>query len=191
MRKLATLCGGVVAVALAIAVYLPTQASAMAVNQENWGSVGIGFTDTFATSHLGSGVVFDDTYAFTPNVAGASAIASTVNIPLPGSGAVFDITGLTADLVTTSGDPVNGPFAVVGAGVVQANGDIQMSAILTNGVQYAVRVQGTTAGSSGGFYAGEIHLQQVVPIPGAVWLFGSGVLGLLGVGYSRRRQVAA
>jgi hypothetical protein len=30
-----------------------------------------------------------------------------------------------------------------------------------------------------------------VPIPGAVWLFGSGVLGLLGVGYSRKRKAAA
>jgi len=30
-----------------------------------------------------------------------------------------------------------------------------------------------------------------VPLPGAVWLFGSGVLGLLGIGYSRRRQAAA
>ena len=27
-----------------------------------------------------------------------------------------------------------------------------------------------------------------VPIPGAAWLFGSGVLGLLGLGYSRRRS---
>ena len=32
---------------------------------------------------------------------------------------------------------------------------------------------------------------HVVPIPGAVWLFGSGVLGLLGIGYSRRRKAAA
>ena len=30
-----------------------------------------------------------------------------------------------------------------------------------------------------------------VPIPGAVWLFGTGVLGLLGIGYTRRRQAAA
>ena len=30
-----------------------------------------------------------------------------------------------------------------------------------------------------------------VPIPGAVWLFGSGVLGLLGIGYTRRRRAAA
>ena len=29
------------------------------------------------------------------------------------------------------------------------------------------------------------------PIPGAVWLFGTGLLGLLGIGYSRRRQAAA
>jgi hypothetical protein len=29
------------------------------------------------------------------------------------------------------------------------------------------------------------------PIPGAVWLFGSGVLGLLGIGYTRRRRAAA
>ena len=30
-----------------------------------------------------------------------------------------------------------------------------------------------------------------VPIPGAVWLFGTGVLALLGIGYTRRRQAAA
>ena len=32
---------------------------------------------------------------------------------------------------------------------------------------------------------------SVVPIPGAAWLFGSGVLGLLGLAYTRRRQAAA
>jgi hypothetical protein len=30
-----------------------------------------------------------------------------------------------------------------------------------------------------------------VPLPGAAWLFGSGVLGLLGIGYSRKRKAAA
>jgi hypothetical protein len=29
------------------------------------------------------------------------------------------------------------------------------------------------------------------PIPGAAWLFGTGLLALLGVGYSRRRRAAA
>ena len=29
------------------------------------------------------------------------------------------------------------------------------------------------------------------PIPGAVWLFGTGLLGLLGIGYTRRRRAAA
>ncbi len=32
---------------------------------------------------------------------------------------------------------------------------------------------------------------QAVPLPGAVWLFGTGVLGLLGIGYTRRRKAAA
>ena len=36
------------------------------------------------------------------------------------------------------------------------------------------------------------HVEMVAtPIPGAVWLFGTGVLGLLGLGYTRRRQAAA
>ncbi len=35
------------------------------------------------------------------------------------------------------------------------------------------------------------HVYSPVPIPGAAWLFGSSVLGLLGVGYSRRRRAAA
>ena len=37
----------------------------------------------------------------------------------------------------------------------------------------------------------EVLQVTAVPIPGAVWLFGSGVLGLLGVGYSRKRKAAA
>ncbi len=46
-------------------------------------------------------------------------------------------------------------------------------------------------GSGGpGSYAGTLEL-AAVPIPGAAWLFGSGVLGLLGIGYTRRRQAAA
>ena len=45
-------------------------------------------------------------------------------------------------------------------------------------------------GSTDGFDIAAFSVTPV-PIPGAVWLFGSGVLGLLGVGYSRRRKAAA
>jgi hypothetical protein len=51
-------------------------------------------------------------------------------------------------------------------------------------------VQGDV-GKSVGFYAWAVHSGNVgaaiVPIPAAVWLFGGGLLGLIGVGRRRRR----
>ncbi|MGF1641741.1 MAG: hypothetical protein ACFCUO_12395 [Rhodospirillales bacterium] len=53
-----------------------------------------------------------------------------------------------------------------------------------------------TPNAASGNPAGLSHLvffdsTTAVPIPGAVWLFGTGLLGLLGIGYSRRRKAAA
>ena len=50
---------------------------------------------------------------------------------------------------------------------------------------------GTTVSPSNTDFAIASITHTVVPIPGAVWLFGSGVLGLLGIGYTRRRRAAA
>ena len=38
---------------------------------------------------------------------------------------------------------------------------------------------------------GTSNITFLTPIPGAVWLFGTGLLGLLGIGYTRRRQATA
>ena len=44
----------------------------------------------------------------------------------------------------------------------------------------AVHVQNTSSGGSGSGWVGAVNVNPV-PIPGAVWLFGSGLAGLIGL----------
>ncbi len=53
---------------------------------------------------------------------------------------------------------------------------------------YGILFQGTATGLSGGMVNGPVVL-SAVPVPAAVWLFGSAMLGMVGI--SRSRKMAA
>lgn len=64
--------------------------------------------------------------------------------------------------------------------------------ILDTGITYTINVVGSTANSlglAGGGYDGDLNL-SAVPIPAAAWLFGSALLGVVGVGRSRKASSA-
>jgi hypothetical protein len=58
---------------------------------------------------------------------------------------------------------------------------------LTSGVDYGFLFFGTITGTSGGFYAGNFTV-SAVPLPPAVWLFLSALIGLVGVVRRKRTR---
>ncbi len=76
--------------------------------------------------------------------------------------------------------------SLVDGGLATAGWDYLADAILANGVGQIIG-----AGSLDGMTGGQMTYMmttQAVPVPGAVWLFASGLVGLLGV--SRRKKTA-
>ncbi len=75
--------------------------------------------------------------------------------------------------------------------LVLATGGNLMTAVVLESPTGFISVGGTPADGIDQTKHFQVSDVTPVPLPGAVWLFGSGVLGLLGIGYSRRRQAAA
>lgn len=78
------------------------------------------------------------------------------------------------------GSPSIDPPSVTTYGAITLDGDIAEWAAGT-------RLDTPTSGTAGYALYG-LYEVATVPIPGAVWLLGSGVLGLLGVGHTRRKR---
>ena len=82
--------------------------------------------------------------------------------------------GVQVDIVANSGGSIASPM--IGSATISNAQAVDM----LNGLWY-INIHSST------FPGGEIRGQvQVVPIPAAVWLFGSGLLGLVGI--ARRKQ---
>lgn len=155
------------------------------------GGIALGKTQTFGTSTgTGTSLVItapgdiDAGWGFF-NAAGWHTQAGTVSVASDdGAGsATLDMTGWTVNWNGGDIDMGQGAAAILSCGVDCATGDsfvLDYSAVVPDGgfagVAYQLHLTGTVGGSS------------AVPVPAAVWLFGSGLLGLVGV--ARRRKAA-
>jgi len=126
--------------------------------------------------------VISDTYSFVAtSLAQIATIVSSLEFFGP------EISGLSVQLF--QGDPTDGFLdALVATGAqVMGNSDL-LSMTYANlqpaGLGYYLLVGGT-AGSNGGIYTGAYNL-SVVPIPAAMWLFATALVGLAGVARRRR-----
>ena len=140
-------------------------------------------------SNVGNGNTygFIDTYVFSITSAQATSVTTTVNL-----GDLFGITNLQQRLYSWTGAPVLGaaPGLVQGWTSVTSSGPgvtISNAVINQTGLAvgtYALEIRGNASGLAGGSYAGVLNLGVVpaaVPVPAAVWLFGSALAGLMGL----------
>lgn len=162
------------------------------------GSSTYGHTFTAPTTTIpgspGAGYGFYDDFVFTISSASANSITSTIDFSgllqinnlqvrlYNASGNVFPVLsapagcpGVGCSLIDAWSSPVNyGPTT----GTVSVLPTTSLSA-----GTYVLEVRGNVVGAAGGGYSGVLNL---VPVPAAAWLFGSGVLGLAAA--RRRRQ---
>jgi hypothetical protein len=149
-----------------------------------------GYTDTLDTTPLitsgpAAGYGFIDTYVFSSTNAAASSLTTTINL-----GSLSGITGLQERLYAFSGAPVLGS---PGSSLIQdwtsplPGGVVLNDPNLAVGT-YALEVRGATTGTFGGTYSGALNLSNVaaVPLPAAVWLFGSALAGMASVRRSKK-----
>ena len=121
---------------------------------------------------------FTDLFTFSVNNTVNDGQATIIEI---GNNSVFNIDNLTLAITDAVGSFVHrGPVAVGPTGAL----------LVINGLaggNYAVRVTGDVTGSLGGSYTGSIYT-NVVPIPGAVFLFAPALAGLAGLKRFRRKD---
>jgi hypothetical protein len=131
------------------------------------------------------------------------AATATLENSALNSGLNGDLKTLNLGTLDAFGGTSNGVIGTPQSSDVNLNfyteGFISGSAIGTAAKLYGVTANGNTAGQVLGYDLGSITFDgstlsftgntPTVPLPAAAWLFGSGLLGLLGIG--RRRNVAA
>jgi len=146
-----------------------TQASAALAPPGDLGTLNAGGSFNFGNNPPPGS--FIDLYLFKVNNApNGAADAASVTLTFNNT-SLFAISGLNY-LIRDVTNSTNLTPAVAEQGTLTFAG-------LVNSVQYALRVSGTAIGTAGGTYAGNL---SVVPVPAAVWLFGSAFLGLCWLG---------
>lgn len=134
----------------------------------------------------GTGTSFTDTFNFTvatPVTGAASANNLPLTIKLNNSTSLNlnNFSSFTASF--WDGSSLN-PLTYV----TDSSGSyFQGSGPLNPGTDYYVQVSGVTSGTQGGLYQFSYAMTSPVPVPAAVWLFGSGLLGLMAI--ARRKSV--
>jgi len=167
----------------------------IAISPGTDGGLLIGQTQMAANSHSGAPdgtetAPFDSPWSFLGNT-GMHQSTSPVNIISDnGLGAVeLDFSGWGAAWngipnIDLGGDSVN--FSETGIATVTCNLDCSDGDTFI--LSYAAHVPLTDPTGFGGVYWG-IHLEGVVstvPVPAAVWLFGSGLIGLIGIARGKK-----
>jgi hypothetical protein len=134
---------------------------------------------------------FYDDFIFTiPVGAGTNSVTSSISIP--GSLEISDLQSRLFALPLgytggTLGPCPGGCLAVWGTTVAAANVTYTvLNPILLGPGSYVLQIRGDAIGASGGSYSGVLNL-TAVPVPAAVWLFGSALGGL---GLLKRRRLA-
>ena len=123
---------------------------------------------------------FLDTITFSLPDNGGSAY-SVVNVPLSLFGNTFDLIFSSIALFSNAdGILFNGDDALL-ASSVGSGPDMSLNFGGTTAGNYYLTVGGVATGSAGGIYAGAIDVAPV-PVPPAVWMLGSAIVGLATVG---------
>jgi hypothetical protein len=129
----------------------------------------------FAMTPVGT---FSDIYNFTISSTSSGAASATNHQLTFGPSKILDIAGLNMSIIyegTTLLSNSGSGVSVFSANVLPGS--------------YRAIVTGTSTGTSGGAYMmSMIATPAAVPVPAAVWLLGSGLIGLVAVG--RRKEQA-
>lgn len=140
-----------------------------------------------------AGVNFDfyDDYKFTITGSTVNAVSSTISFAN-----IFAIDNLHARLYNVAGNAVPTLGALATGTLIQAWGTTNtafpggmLSYSVLNNVSlsagtYVLELRGTVTGTNGGSYAGVLNVAPV-PVPSALWLMGSAIVGLGTVGRKR------
>jgi hypothetical protein len=135
-----------------------------------------------------AGFGFYDSYVFTITDAVTNSITSTIDLgSLQVSNLQVRLYSLVGNTVPTLGLPAGTVYSAWSTGI-SGPGFSGTYAVIPETVlgagTYVLEVRGNATGATGGSYSGVLNLTPV-PLPGAVWLLGSGLLGFLG--FARRR----
>jgi hypothetical protein len=176
MRLNHILAGAAVAVTLALGIASPAMATQIGFYETGSAADPSGY---ILVGYDGAGTVAGiDSYSFSISTDKILTATVTPNQLPSDSGLYFGFSSLTLGVEKLVGSTWES-LSVANLGTT----GIELAA----GV-YQLIVTGTTSGLLGGNYTGNAGLSPV-PIPGAIVLFGSGLLGL--VGFARRRTSAA
>jgi hypothetical protein len=141
----------------------------------------IGDTNTLAVSETFVAGAVDDVFLFSVITngltAGTGASATSTELSF-GSANIFNIDNFKFALTNSTGSLLT---AIVAAGE-----SVSINPI-ADGI-YGILFQGTATGTNGGFVNGGVVL-SAVPVPAAAWLFGSALIGMVGVSRSRKATV--
>ena len=163
---------GLVAWAAAAAIGLAVTATSAEAATFNLGTLAPNESPAIGNS-VAKGA-FIDLYTFmlsTPSDGAATLVSITL-------GTARKITGLSYSLRSGS---------TTIAGPVGENVDLMFTGLLT-ATEYTLRVTGTATGTQGGTYAGGLVTAALVPIPAALPLAATALVGLGGIGWLKRRQ---
>lgn len=172
------------AVTLALAFGLSTGASALVI--DDLGTIAVpGAANSGNTPASG---MFSDQYEFqAANFANVLELTTTLN----DSSFNIDIAGVTVSLFKAlAGVGVGNAPTADGAALATAAGvaGTQVSLVfagLAPATPYFIQVVGDASGTSGGNYSVQVNLSQV-PLPPAIWLFISALVGLVSFARIRR-----
>lgn len=188
MRKL------LLATAALVALSLPASADIVVGLGTNPTSGAGAFANTDPGTGTGGSGLFLDIYNF--NLVGAQVLTIAFATNTFAGGAPQFITNFTGAVVSDGADGVVGggdDSVVLGPELASACVNVPAcqifggSAILPGGAYY-LRITGDAGVDAG--YGGNLSTSPV-PIPGAVWLFGSGIAGLFAMQRRRRKTALA
>jgi len=138
----------------------------------------------------GAGYEFYDDFKFTVAPASANSITSTIDFAN-----ILGISDLQVRLynavlqtslpvlTTPVGGAIDAWSTPISAGPLTGTAAVLPITNLAAGT-YVLEVRGNVTGASGGSYSGTLNVAPV-PIPGAIWMFGTAISGLLA---ARRRS---
>ena len=148
------------------------------------------YTPPVGKPYAGVNFNFYDDYKFTISGSTVSSVSSTINL-----GDIFAIDNLQARIYSVSGNTV--PTLGAPTGVLAPWGTTNtavpggtlsytvLSNVSLNPGTYVLELRGNVSGLAGGSYSGVLNVAPV-PVPSALWLMSSAIVGLGTIGRKRR-----